>query len=102
MIDQAQQLATRVGVTRACEVLTVPRSSFYRTPGRSRGTAPGEPRRTAPPRALTPAQRLEVRDVLNSDEFCDHAPECVKEFETLRWMNLVKFSPGFLPVVWVD
>ena len=30
MIDEAQELATQVGVTRACEVLTVPRSSFYR------------------------------------------------------------------------
>lgn len=35
------------------------------------------PRRTAPPRALTPDQRLQVRDLLNSDEFCDHAPRQV-------------------------
>ena len=77
MIDRAQQLATHVGVTRACEVLTVPRSSFYRTPGRPRGEAPESTRRTAPERALTSDQRLEVRDLLNSDEFCDHAPRQV-------------------------
>lgn len=77
MIDQAQQLATQVGVTRACDVLTMPRSSFYRTPPRPRGSAPGARRRTAPSRALNEGQRLEVRDVLNSERFCDHAPRQV-------------------------
>ena len=77
MIDQAQRLSTRVGVARACEVLTVPRSSFYRTPDSGRGLSPTRVRRTAPARALTPDQRLEVRDLLNSDEFCDHAPRQV-------------------------
>ena len=77
MIDQAQQLSTRVGVTRACEVLTVPRSSFYRTPDSGRGLSPTRVRRTAPARALTPDQRREVRDLLNSDEFCDYAPRQV-------------------------
>ena len=76
MIDQARQLATEVGVARACEVLTVPRSSFYRLPGRKDAFAASTPR-TAPPRALHPAQRLEVRDVLNSDRFCDQAPRQV-------------------------
>jgi len=77
MIDQAHQLATHVGVTRACEVLTVPRSSFYRPPARPRSAAPASTRRPVPSRALTPDQRLEVRDVLNSDEFCDQAPRQV-------------------------
>jgi putative transposase len=76
MIDQAQQLAAQVGVTRACAVLTVPRSSFYRPPGR-KAPLPASTQRTAPPRALPEAQRLEVRAVLNSDEFCDHAPRQV-------------------------
>jgi putative transposase len=77
MIDQAQHLAAQVGVTRACQVLTVPRSSFYYTPTRPRGCAPGPSRRPAPPRALNEAQRLEVRDILNSEAFCDQAPRQV-------------------------
>ena len=74
MIDQAHQLAAQVGVTRACQVLTVPRSSFYHTPRRSGGCAPPSTRRPGPPRALNEAQRLEVRDVLNNEEFCEQAP----------------------------
>ena len=74
MIDQAQHLATQVGVTRACEVLTVPRSSFYRTPGRPGGLPPGSMRRPTPARALNEEQRLEVRDTLNSERFQDRRP----------------------------
>jgi putative transposase len=77
MIDQAQQLATQVGVPRACEVLTVPRSSFYRPPGRPGGLASGSMKRPAPIRALNEAQRLEVRDTLNSERFQDQAPRQV-------------------------
>ena len=73
MIDQAQQLATQVGVTRACDILTVPRSSFYRPKGRAASTR----QRPTPPRTLHEHQRLEVRDVLNSDRFCDQAPRQV-------------------------
>ena len=74
MIDQAQQLAPQVGVTRACAVLTVPRSSFYRTPGRPRGLSPGSMRRPAPARALNQEERIQVRDTLNSERFQDQAP----------------------------
>ena len=74
MMETARPLADQVGVTRACQVLAMPRSWFYRTPTRPRGIAPGTKRRPAPPRALKPAQQHAVRDVLNSDRFCDQAP----------------------------
>ena len=77
MIEQAQQLARQVGVTRACQMLTVPRSSFYRTPHRPRGLPPGSMRRPAPPRALDETQRLEVRNLLNSERFQDQSPRQV-------------------------
>lgn len=73
MIDEAQELATQVGVTRACEVLTVPRSSFYRP----KRTVSSTRQRPTPARALSPDQRLEVRETLNSDRFCDQAPRQV-------------------------
>lgn len=77
MIDQAQQLAAHVGVTRACQVLRVPRSSFYRRPHRPGSLPPGSMRRPAPARALDEGQRLEVRNLLNSERFCDQAPRQV-------------------------
>jgi putative transposase len=77
MIEQVRALATQVGVTRACQVLAMPRSWFYRTPIRPRGAALGTNRRPAPERALNPAQRAEVRDVLNSERFGDQTPRQV-------------------------
>ena len=77
MIDQAHQLAPQLGVTRACQVLTVPRSSFYRTPPRSGGLSPGSERRPAPARALKDSERIQVRDTLNSERFQDQAPRQV-------------------------
>ena len=77
MIDQAHQLAPHVGVTRPCEVLTVPRSSFYRPTRRCGGSTPGAARRPAPPRALNEAERGQVRDTLNSERFQDQAPRQV-------------------------
>ena len=73
-METAQSLAAQVGVTRACQVLAMPRSYFYRTPPRPKGAAPGTKRRSAPERALNPDQQQAVRDLLNSDRFCDQAP----------------------------
>jgi putative transposase len=73
-METAQHLADQVGATRACQVLAMPRSWFYRTPTCPGGTIPGTSRRPAPKRALKPAQQQAVRDLLNSDRFCDQAP----------------------------
>jgi putative transposase len=76
MIQLAQQLAVTIGTAPACEVLEVPRSSFYRAqlppaPSLASSSAPVLP---TPPRALRPAEKEQVREVLNSERFQDQAP----------------------------
>ena len=66
------ELREVVGVLRACEVVGVPRSSFYRA-----GQAP-RPATTPAPRsavawALSEAEREAVRAVLNSERFRDQS-----------------------------
>jgi len=79
MIQTAEELAASVGVAAACTVLAVPRSSLYRT----RLTTPEPtkavdlPARPAPPRALSLAEKAQVRDLLNSERFQDAAPRAV-------------------------
>ena len=67
------QLAPTVGVAAACEVLGVPRASFYRQP--VYGPAPARP---TPPRALSQEERETVRDLLNSPRFVDGAPAAIQ------------------------
>jgi putative transposase len=71
-------VAPRLGVTSACRVLGVPRSSYYRA-RRARTTAPPAAATTAPaatrsPRALSEAERAHIRAVLDSERFADCAP----------------------------
>jgi len=80
MIATADHLAQEVGVTRACQVLAVPRSSLYR----ARRPMPENPAppvvessRPTPPSALAPEERAQVREVLNSPRFQDLAPRQV-------------------------
>ena len=73
MIETAESLATPLGVTAACVLVGVPRSSFYRA---RQPKTPPSPRPT-PARALTPEERNEVRHLLNSDRFVDQAPRQV-------------------------
>jgi putative transposase len=76
MIQTAAELAASVGVAAACTVLAVPRSSLYRTrlttPEPTKAVDP--PARPAPPRALSLAEKAQVRDLLNSERFQDAAP----------------------------
>ncbi len=68
-----EQLSERTGVSAACESLGVPRSSFYRA--RQPKSEP-KPRPT-PERALTPEEKEQVRQTLNSERFQDSAPRQV-------------------------
>lgn len=72
MIAITEQLAETVGVSVACRALGVVRSSLYR----SRLSVVVEPKseRRVSPRALQPAEKAEVREVLNSGRFQDQAP----------------------------
>ena len=66
----AEALAETVGVSRACRVLGVPRSSLYRARKPKRRGSP----RPTPPRALSKLEKAQVRSVLNSERFYDLAP----------------------------
>lgn len=67
----AQELSQTIGITRACQVLEIPRSRLY--PRRS--PAPGP--RPTPAHALSAEERDQVRAVLNSERFMDCAPRQV-------------------------
>jgi putative transposase len=69
----AEQLSERTGVSAACAALGVPRSSFYRA---RQPTSEPKPRPT-PERALTPEEKEQVRQTLNSERFQDSAPRQV-------------------------
>ena len=74
MRQVALNLATKVGVTTACQVLGVPRSSLYR----DRAPRQSQPRpKPSPSRALSTQEREQVKDVLNSDRFQDASPRQV-------------------------
>lgn len=76
MIQAAERLAESQGVAAACAALGVPRSSLYRQrlPATVAET-PAEPSvRSAPQRALSQIERIQVREVLNSERFQDQAP----------------------------
>ncbi|MEL6271086.1 MAG: hypothetical protein AAGK74_11385 [Chloroflexota bacterium] len=73
MIAVTEQLAERVGVSRACDALDVPRSTLYR----ARQPRPEPNPRPTPSHALTASERAEVREVLNSERFMDLAPRQV-------------------------
>jgi len=79
LIATTEQLAKTIGVSAACQALTTARSSLYRK--RPKVLSPVKPERLPSPRALTPAEKEDVRQELNSERFADQAPREV--FATL-------------------
>ena len=73
MRQTAEQLAPTVGVTTACQVLGVPRSSLYWARQPQEVAKP----RPKPSRALSEQERAEVRAVLNNERFQDCPPRQV-------------------------
>ena len=73
----AKELSEQSTVSAACESLGVPRSSYYRA---QRPKQEPKPRPTSE-RALTPEEREQVHQTLNSERFQDSAPRQV--FATL-------------------
>lgn len=67
------ELAAQVGKRRACQVLNVPRSSFYRSEQPRKPLLP----RPRPPRALRAEEQQQVLDLLHSPRFVDCAPIAV-------------------------
>jgi len=92
MIDTAiTELTPLVGVQAACAAVGRPRASHYRWHRKS----PAPPRAPRPepkpqPRALTPAERQEVLDLLHEERFVDLSPAEV-------WAILLDDGP--LPVL---
>jgi len=71
VIGQVEGLGEQIGVTSACEVLGLPRSSLYA----ARKPRPARVRRpSVPPRALTTEEKARVRQTLNGERFADQAP----------------------------
>lgn len=73
MIELAEQLGQVVGVSQACESLTVPRSSLYQ----ARQPQAPAPSRPNPQQGLSPAEKEKVRETLNSERFQDSPPRQV-------------------------
>jgi putative transposase len=73
MIQAAEELGQRIGVSTACQVLGVPRSSLYRARQPKAEPAP----RPTPDRALSLEEKVEVRQLLNSERFQDCPPRQV-------------------------
>ena len=72
MIASTEQLAETVGVSAACQALEMPRSSLYRA---RQGQAPDQTQESmVSPRALSPDEKVEIRQVLNSERFADQPP----------------------------
>jgi len=72
-MQMAEELGKQVGMRRACEALSVPRSSWYRRRKASSASTPqGDQRR--PPRALSPLERQQVKDELYSERHRDASP----------------------------
>jgi putative transposase len=71
-------LAPIVGTAAACTSTGWPRSSWYRSHRRSPAPPrPPRPRRRRQPRALQPAERQRVLEVLHAERFWDQAPASV-------------------------
>ena len=70
----AEELAQTIGVTAACQVLNIPRSSLYRARRAEGKTSVSSRQRPKPARALSDEEREEVRTVLNSERFQDQSP----------------------------
>lgn len=69
-MQSAEQLGQRIGVQAACAALRVPRSSLYRARRpRSEQSSP-----KISPRAFSQAEKIKVRQELNSERFQDRAP----------------------------
>jgi putative transposase len=75
-MEAVQELAPLVGVAQACQVLDVPRGSYYRSRQPKRPPLLSRPR-PRHPRALTPSEQDRVRNELNSERFVDRAPRAV-------------------------
>ena len=75
MMGAVEELATSVGVKRACKTMGVARSSLYRGRIEKNRDETGDPAKRPPsPRALSKEERHLVLSTLHSERFMDKAP----------------------------
>ena len=96
MIQTTEHLAARLGLTTACDVLRVPRSSVYR----DRRPKPAPASQPEPVRALSQTEREHVRQTLDSERFVDCAPREV--YATLLDEGTYLCSPSTMYRVLAD
>lgn len=72
--DAVDQLAGRVGRSRACQVMGRSRASHYRARITPKPATPDRPPRRPPAHTYPAAERAKILRVLNSEEFADLAP----------------------------
>jgi transposase InsO family protein len=78
-MQAVDSISPQVGVVAACRSLGVPRAALYRSRNAALCTMAHAPDASpcshpSPPRTLSPSERQEVLDMLNSKRFADHAP----------------------------
>jgi putative transposase len=73
LIEAAASLSEPVGISQACCSLAVPRSSYYRAQAPKQEVKP----RPKPVHALGDEEKKMIRDLLNSQRFCDVSPRQV-------------------------
>ena len=69
-MQSAEQLGQYIGVQAACLALTIPRSSLYR----ARKPRPEQASPKFSPRTFSQAEKINIRQELNSERFQDHTP----------------------------
>ena len=71
LVEEASQLT---GITAACQVLAVPRSWYYRQRAACGHSQEKSKSRPVPKQALTAAEKVKIRSVLNGQRFVDQSP----------------------------
>lgn len=74
MIKEVEKLGQEIGITKACQALVVPRSRIYRARTAHTQTSGPVAKSKPHPRSLSQDEKIQVRQILNSERFQDQAP----------------------------
>jgi len=74
LIEEVEKLGQEIGITKACQALVVPRSRIYRARTARMETRGPVAKHKPHPRSLRQDEKIQVRQILNSERFQDLAP----------------------------
>jgi len=74
LIEEVEKLGQEIGITKACQALVVPRSRIYRARTAQMETRGSVEKHKPHPRSLRQDEKIQVRQILNSERFQDLAP----------------------------